>query len=124
MIYVPSLDYECYVLVNKDTIRAYEQIPYQPSYNQQVSINYRDYYITTNYVYQDGVQTFSNYSQLPVCLNKSNLTNDFYYRNDFDRVLVIFLIILIIGFIIPFKIITRMFKRFIWKDILNIYYFQ
>lgn len=113
MIYVPNLDYECYVLVNKDTIRAYEQTPYNPGYNQQISIKYRDYYITTNYIYQDGVQTFGNYSQLPVCLNKSNLTNDFYYRNDFDRVLVIFLILLIIGFLIPFKIITRMFKRFI-----------
>lgn len=113
MIYVPDLNYDCYVLVNKDTIRAYVQTPSNPGYNQQISINYRDYYITTNYIYQDGVQTFSNYSQLPVCLNKSNLTNDFYYRNDFDRVLVIFLILLIIGFLIPFKIITRMFKRFI-----------
>lgn len=90
MIYVPDLNYECYVLVNKDTIRAYETTPYNPGYNNQIIINYRDYYITSSYLYTDGVQSFSNYSSIPVCLDKSNLTDHFYYRQDFDKIFVTF----------------------------------
>ena len=56
MIYVPDLKYSCYVLINKDTIRAYEQTPYNPGYNQQITINYRDYYITSSYLFVDGSQ--------------------------------------------------------------------
>jgi hypothetical protein len=111
MIYVPDLNYSCYVLVNKDTIRAYEQTPYNPGYNQQISINYRDYYITSNYLYNDGSQSFSNYSQLPVCLDKSNLTTEIYYRTDLSNILVIFTIIVLFGFGIPLYLLKKMFRR-------------
>lgn len=110
MIYVPDLNYKCYVLINKDTIRAYETKPYNPGYNQQVNINYRDYYITTNYLYTDGYQTFGNYSTLPICLDSSKLTDDVYYRNDLDKILVIFLILCIFMFLIPLKLFQRFFK--------------
>lgn len=110
MIYVPDLNYKCYVLINKDTIRAYETKPYNPGYNQQVNINYRDYYITSNYLYTDGVQSFGNYSTLPICLATSKLTDDVYYRNDLDKILVIFLILCIFMFLIPLKLFQRFFK--------------
>lgn len=113
MIYVPDLNYACYVLVDKDTIRAYEQVPYNPgSYNQSISINYRDYYINSHYLYNDSVQSFGNYSTIPTCLDKSKLTDEFYYRNDLASILVIFLIIVVVGFGIPLKLLKRLFKRF------------
>lgn len=110
MIYVPDLNYKCYVLVNKDTIRAYEVKPYNPGYNQTININYRDYYINSSYLYTDGIQQFSNYMTLPICLDSSKLTDDVYYRQDLDKILVIFLILCIFMFLIPIKLFQRFFK--------------
>lgn len=108
MIYVPDLEnYQCFVVRDENIIRAYEEIP---QLNQ--STNYRDYYINSNYLYQDGVQEFSRYSTLPICLDSSVLTNEVYYRNDFDSILVILLIMSIFCFYIPIKIFLRLFRRF------------
>lgn len=112
MIYVPDLSYECYVIQNADTIRAYKIMPYNPSYNQSITIEYRDYYINSNYIYQDGNQQFSSYSTIPTCLDTSNLTDNVYYRNDLDRILIIFIILAIVCFVTPLKIILRLFRRF------------
>lgn len=112
MIYVPDTAYACYVLSDKDTIRAYKTMPYNPSYNGgNVDINYRDYYINSDYLYTDGFQSFSYYSALPVCLDKSNLTTDVYYRHDIDKILVIFTILVIFGISLPLKIFSKLFKR-------------
>lgn len=112
MIYVPDLSYECYVVQNADTIRAYRTKPYSPSYNNTITISYRDYYINSNYIYQDGNQQFGSYSTIPVCLDKNNLTDNVYYRNDLDSILIIFFILAIVCFVIPLKILTRFFRRF------------
>lgn len=107
MIYVPDKEnYSCFVVRSSDTIRAYKQ---KPTYNS--NIDYRDYYVNSNYMYQDGNQQFSNYSTLPVCLNNSELTNNVYYRNDFDSILIIFLILSIFCFLIPLKVFLRFFRR-------------
>lgn len=109
MIYVPDLDnYKCYVVQSDTILRAYKQIPQQNS-----TVEYRDYYYTSNYLYKDGTQSFSNYSILPVCLSSSQLTTEVYYRNDFDSILIIFLILSIFGFYIPIKIFSRLFRRFL-----------
>lgn len=106
-IYVPDLtNYKCYVIRSDSTMRAYKSIP-----NYNTDIEYRDYYYTANYLYQDGKQSFSNYSTLPICLDNSNLTTDFYYRNDFPDILQMFLIISIFCFYIPFKVFFRLFRR-------------
>ena len=108
MIYVPHLEhYNCFVVRNESTIRAYKNIP-----QNNMDIEYRDYYINSNYLYQDGVQSFGPYSTLPICLDNSNLTNNVYYRNDFDSILVIFLIMCIFCFYLPLKIFVRLFSRF------------
>lgn len=108
MIYVPDLtNYQCFVVRSEDVIRAYKQVPYNNS-----TIEYRDYYFNSNYLYQDGVQTFSQYTTLPVCLDNTKLTTEVYYRNDFDSILTIFLIMSIFCFLIPIKIFTRLFRRF------------
>ena len=108
MIYVPDLEnYECFVVRNDTTIRAYKNIPVNNS-----DVAYRDYFYNSNYLYQDGVQSFGPYSTLPICLDNSNLTNNVYYRNDFDSILVIFLIMCIFCFYLPLKIFVRLFRRF------------
>ena len=108
MIYVPDLEtYKCFVVRNESTIRAYKNIP-----QNNMDIEYRDYYYNSNYLYQDGVQSFGVYSTLPICLDNSNLTNNVYYRNDFDSILVIFLIMCIFCFYLPLKIFVRLFRRF------------
>ena len=106
MIYVPDLNYSCYVVQSEGVIRAYEQTP-----NYNTTTNYRDYYIDSSYIYRDGIQQFSNYSTLPVCLDTNVLTDSAYYRNDFADILIIFLILSIFCFYIPLKIFMRLFKR-------------
>ena len=106
-IYVPDLtNYKCYVIRSDSTMRAYKNIP-----NYNTDIEYRDYYYTANYLYQDGKQSFSNYSTLPICLDNSILTTDFYYRNDFPDILQMVFIISIFGIYIPFKVFFRLFRR-------------
>ena len=109
MIYVPDIEnYKCFVVRDETTIRAYKTIPQR---NQDVY--YRDYYYNSNYLFQDGTQSFGSYSTLPVCLDSSLITTDFVYRNDFWQILIIFVILCIFCFYLPFKvIICRFFRRF------------
>ena len=108
LIYVPDMAiYECYVVRDSDVIRAYYEMP-----ENGKTIKYRDYFYNSNYLYQDGYQTFSQYSTIPVCLKNEILTEDIVYRNDFDKILIIFLIMSIFAFYIPIKIFKRLFRRF------------
>lgn len=107
MIYVPEKEnYKCYVVQNEDVIRAYEKVP-----TNNTTVNYRDYYIKSNYIYKDGYQQFSNYATLPVCLSNDNLTSDFYYRNDLADIFIIFSVLSIVCIILPLKIFFRLFKK-------------
>lgn len=107
MIYVPDLDnYKCFVVRSEEVIRAYEEIP-----RNNTEVVYRDYYYNSNYLYNDGIQSFSQYASLPVCLDSNIVTSDIYYRNDFDRILIIFIIIAIVCIYLPLKIFKRFFRR-------------
>lgn len=107
MIYVPELEnYECVVVRSEEVIRAYRDKPVNNS-----TISYRDYYYNSNYLYNDGEQSFSQYTTLPTCLDQDSLTSDVYYRNDLDSILIIFLIISIFGFYIPLKLFSSLYKR-------------
>lgn len=107
MIYVPDFtNSNCVVIRDKDTIRVYDTTPTNNSNNY-----YTDYYINSHYIFTNGYQQFSQYSQLPTCINHNLLTKNVYYRNDFDSILIIFLILLIICFYFPYRIISRMFGR-------------
>lgn len=107
MIYVPDLEnYECYVVQSEGVLRGYEETP-----KNNTTVNYRDFYINSNYIYKDSSQSFSSYTNLPVCLSSNAITTDVYYRNDFDSILIIFLIMSIFCFYIPIKIFSRLFKR-------------
>lgn len=108
MIYVPDLtNYNCYVVQSEGVLRGYEEVPTNNS-----TINYRDFYINSNYIYRDGSQTFGQFSTLPVCLSSDVITSDVYYRNDFDSILIIFLILCIFCLYIPLKVFLRLFRRF------------
>lgn len=107
MIYVPDINYACYVVQNEDVIRAYEEVP-----RANTTISYRDYYIHSDYMYNDDVQTFSRYQEnLPVCIAQSNITNDVWYRVDMPDILVMLLIFCIFVFLIPLKVVVRLFRR-------------
>lgn len=107
MIYVPSKnDYSCYVVQSEDIIRAYKELP-----SNNRTINYRDYYINSGYIYKDGTQQFSQYSTLPTCLNTQDVTSDVYYRLDLDKILVMFTIMCLFILFIPLKIFSKLFKR-------------
>lgn len=105
-IYVPDTSYACYVVQSEGVIRAYEEIPQNNN-----NIDYRDFYIKSNYIFKDGNQSFGSYSTLPTCLDNSVLTDNYYYRNDFADILIIFTIMCIFGLYIPINIFLRMFKR-------------
>lgn len=115
MIYVPDLSYECYVIKDANTIRAYKTKPYNPNRNDTINFDYRDYYLNSNYIYQDGTEQFSYYSTIPTCHDKDNLTTDYYYRNDFDSILIILFIFLFIVYFIVKKIIRVFFLGFRWS---------
>ncbi len=106
MIYVPDLNYKCYVVQSEGVIRAYEEAPHTNSV-----VNYRDYYLNSNYIYRDGSQNFGSYATTPVCLSTDKLTDSPYYRNDFDSILIIFLIMFIFCILIPLKVFLRLFRR-------------
>lgn len=107
MIYVPDFEnYECIVVQSEGVVRAYEEVPSRNS-----SINYRDYYIQSNYIYKDGIQNFGSSSNLPICIQDSEITSEVYYRNDFADILVIFLIMCIFCFYIPLNLFKRLFRR-------------
>lgn len=105
-IFVPDTSFSCYVVYDKDTIRAYHTQPYYDSY-----IDYTDYYINSHYLERTGVYHFTNYSTLPTCLSASNLTDDFYYRNDLSDIFVIFDTMAFFGILIPLLLFKKLYKR-------------
>lgn len=104
-IYVPESNIynKCYVVQSEDIIRGYDRVP-----SNNTNYNYRDYYIHSDYIYKDGSGTWSQYSTLPVCLNNSDITNDYYYRVDLSHILFIFVIFVIFGLYIPIKLFLRL----------------
>lgn len=104
MIYLPDLDYACYVVQSEDVIRAYETMP---TYNN--TINYRDYYINSSYIYRDGTQQFGSYSTLPTCLDTNVITDAVFYRQDIADIFIVFFIILFISYFIIKKVIRAFF---------------
>lgn len=107
-IYIPTdTTYnKCYVVQSEGVIRGYDRIP-----SNNTNYNYRDYYINSSYIYRDGSGSWSQYTTLPVCLSNDNITNDFYYRNDFDSICIIFMTCFFFIFFIPFKLFQRFFRR-------------
>lgn len=109
MIYVPFDDVfnKCYVVQSEGVIRGYDTTP-----KNNVSYNYRDYYIDSNYIYRDGTGSWTQYSTLPICLSTNVLTNEFAYRNDFADILIIFIIMVGGCWFLISKLIKTLFFGF------------
>ena len=103
MIYVPDLNFQCYSVIDKDTIRAYYETPELGNI-----VDYRDYFINSHYIYTDGIETIS---VIPQCIESTNLTNEVYYRNDFVIILIMFVLLSFICFYIPSTIFMKLFKK-------------
>lgn len=111
-IYLPIeniSDFKCYSVYDKDTIRAYIQQPQLDSSSQYV-----DFYINSHYLQKSGTQSWGQWNNsLPVCLSSNNITNEVYHRNDFDSILIIFLVLFIFIICLPYKIMSRAFGRWL-----------
>lgn len=110
MIYVPqdSTYNKCYVVQNEDVIRGYDRVP-----QNNVSYNYRDYYINSDYIYKDGNGSWSQYTTLPVCLSSDTITNSFWYRIDLSHILIIFAILFVFIVKYPYRLFIRLFGRWL-----------
>jgi len=104
-IYVPSDSTynKCYVVQSEGVIRAYDHTP-----QNNISYNYRDYFIDSDYIYRDGTGTWGQYTTLPICLSSDDITNDFYYRNDIDKIFIIFCVLVIFCIYFPIKLFLRL----------------
>lgn len=104
-IYVPqdNIYNKCYVVQSEGVIRAYDRTP-----SNNVSYNYRDYYIKSDYIFKDGTGTWSQYTTLPICLSSNIITNDFYYRQDITSILIIFSILVIFTIYFPISLFLRL----------------
>lgn len=106
-IYLPSTNYQCYVVQDSNTIRAYETTPRANS-----SSNYTDYYVNSHYMFRNGTQTWGNITNLPTC-SGATFTTNIWYRNDMPQILTMFFILLLVCFYFPYRIISRMFGRWL-----------
>lgn len=99
-VYIPSayLNSPCKIQ-NNGYIRAYT--------NTQLT-QYVDIYYQNNYALKQGQ---SNYSYTGVCDTINEYTDDFYYRNDFDSILIGFSILSIFIIFIPLKIVSKLFIK-------------
>lgn len=106
MIYLPIenfSDYSFYYLLDSETIRVYDTNPIIDT-----DVPYTDYFINSHYLSKTGIE---HISLVPTPLDVNLLTNSVYYRNDFSDILIIFLILCIFCFWLPFQILKRFFKK-------------
>lgn len=102
-IYLPTdyLNKPCYV-INNGYIRVYNTVN-----TEERNIVY-DIYVNQNYMVK---KSSASYSSNTVCDTTNTYTDDVYYRNDFDSILIIFLILSIFCFYIPLKLFSSIYKR-------------
>ena len=107
MIYMPTdTTYnKCYVVQSADIIRGYDRVPQ----NNQ-NYNYRDYYINSSYIYRDYSGQWSSYTTLPVCLDNSIITNNVWYRQDIDKIVVVFSFIFIFISFFIYSLMKRLLR--------------
>lgn len=102
-------DFACYSVYDKDTIRAYRTMP-----TINGSSNYVDFYINSHYLQSEGTQTWGQWTNyLPTCISTSSITTDYYYRTDMPEILTMVIIIALCVIYLPYKIISRLFGRYL-----------
>lgn len=62
-VYVPEYETgECVVIQNSDVIRKYDEEPIENG-----TYHYTDYYVNQDYQWNEGYQTFNQYTTRPTC---------------------------------------------------------
>lgn len=110
MTYLPtdSINNNFKYTINNDYIRVYTDNNCYTQYNS----TYCDcYYIYPKIDYLQSETTSCNVSNLSNVVSHTNFTDNFYYRIDFDSILVMFLIMSIFIIYIPIKIFSKIFRK-------------
>lgn len=82
---------------------------FNKSYGQNETLNYYRIYTNNNgFYYTTGTQSFSQYN--PTYFQEINVSNNWLYRNDIDKIFIVCFIIFFM-FIFVFNIVTSMFKK-------------
>lgn len=100
---------QCPVVVSDGHIRVYDSIPNGTIQN---NVSYTDFYIRENYLSTNGSVNWNQYSTQN-CVDRTQFTTDFWYRPDIWQSLICFVIIGYVGIYLPYKIISRLFGRWL-----------
>ena len=100
---------QCPVVVSDGHIRIYDRVPNGTSIN---NVHYTDFYIRENYLQSENTTNYTPYTSYN-CLNIDQFTTDYWYRPDIWQSLLCFFIIGLVGIYLPFKIISRLFGRWL-----------
>lgn len=104
-VYIPEYNSgNCAYIYNSDIIRVYDSQP-----RQNTTISYKDYYIKSSYIYNEGSTTFSQYSTLPTCINSNRISTDYFYRNDIMSIVFVSLALIFTGYFFVSKIVRTLF---------------
>lgn len=107
-VYVPIEDLSsitCYQIIDKDTLRVFTDPMIIGS-----SSSYDDFFINSHYLKKSDSKVIQ-LEDLSSCQQISRLTNDYKYRSDFVELLVLCLILGSFLLILPYYIISSMWKK-------------
>lgn len=111
MTYLPS-DYiksEYKYTLSDGVIRVITNKNCYQNYNSTYCDCY-DIYLNNDYLVSNTINCNNNPTNY---ITSENFTSDFYYRKDFDSILVIFLILSIFIIYIPYRVLSRIFGRWL-----------
>lgn len=91
-----------YITIHKNT-NCYQQ--YNTTYCDCVRLYYNFDYAISN--------TFTCSNSYSVSIPYSSLSSDFYYRKDITNSFIIFTIIFLFGIYLPYRILSRLFGRWL-----------
>ena len=100
---------QCAVVVSDGHIRVYDS---RPNGTQQNGVTYTDFYIRENYLSTTGSTNWNQYTTQQ-CVDYTQFSTDKWDRPDSWASLLSAFIITIICIWLPFKIISRMFGRWL-----------
>lgn len=106
MYYLPEYSTgQCLFVYDKDTLRVLDNKPVL-----NTPVDYTDYYINSNYYTTNGTIIYND--TMPLCISDDKISTDYIYRVDFLNIVLLFVLLVIICFYVPVKILFRFFRRF------------
>lgn len=100
---------QCPVVVSDGHIRVYDRVPNGTTQN---NVTYTDFYIRENYLETNGSTNWNAYTTQN-CVDRTQFSTDIWYRPDIGWSLICFVIIGGIGIYLPYKLISRLFGRWL-----------